>query len=102
MATASFRHFAPASRIFYGEDCLAHLPGELSRIGARRAVVFCGRTLAQAAPGLATIQASLGSLYAGVFAGVVEQPPLAAVDAGVDALRDMRPRTFTNASRQPA
>jgi len=69
---------------------LAHLPGELSRIGARRAVVFCGRTLAQAAPGLATIEASLGSLYAGVFAGVVEQTPLATVEAGVDALREMK------------
>lgn len=90
MATRSFRHFAPASRLFYGDDCLTHLPAELSRLGARRAVVFCGRTLAQATPGLATIQASLGSLYAGVFAGVVEQTPLAAVDAGVDALRDMQ------------
>ena len=69
---------------------MAHLPGELSRIGARRAVVFCGRTLAQAAPGLATIEASLGSLYAGVFAGVVEQTPLATVEAGVDALREMK------------
>jgi alcohol dehydrogenase class IV len=90
VATGSFRHFAPASRIFYGEDCLTHLPAELTRIGARRAVVFCGRTLAQATPGLATIQAALGPLYAGVFAGVVEQTPLGPGAAGADALRDMQ------------
>ena len=90
MATESFRHFAPASRIFYGEESLAQLPTELSRLGAQRAVVFCGRTLAQATPGLATIQAALGPLYVGVFAGVVEQTPLAAVKAGVDALREMQ------------
>ena len=80
MANASFRHFAPASRIFYGDDCLKHLPAELARFGATRAVVFCGRTLARATPGLSTIQAALGPLCAGVFAGVVEQSPLAAVE----------------------
>jgi alcohol dehydrogenase class IV len=87
VATASFRHLAPAYRIFYGGGCLTHLPAELARTGAQRAVVFCGRTLAQATPGLATIQKAVGSLCAGVFTGVVEQTPLAAVEAGVDALR---------------
>ena len=87
MGSASFRHFAPASRIFYGDDCLKHLPAELTRTGARRAVVFCGRTLARATPGLATIQAALGPLCAGVFAGVVEQSPLAVVEDGVEELR---------------
>ena len=87
VANASFRHLAPASRIFYGDDCLKHLPAELARVGAERAVVFCGRTLAQATPGLATVQAALGPLCAGVFAGVVEQSPLAAVEDGVEELR---------------
>jgi alcohol dehydrogenase len=87
MVNRSFRHFAPASRIFYGDDCLIHLPAELARSGAKRAVVFCGQTLARSTPGLSTIQAALGPLCSGVFAGVVEQSPLAAVEDGVEELR---------------
>ena len=87
MGNASFRHFASATRIFYGDDCLKHLPAELARVGAKRAVVFCGRTLARATPGLSTIQAALGPLCAGVFPGVVEQSPLAVVEDGVEELR---------------
>ena len=87
MATQSFRHLAPPSRVFYGADCLKHLPTELARVGVERAVVFCGRTLAQASHGLPTVQAALGSLCAGVFAGVLEQSPLAAVEEGVETLR---------------
>jgi alcohol dehydrogenase len=87
VANPSFRHFAPAFRIFYGDDCLKHLPAELARVGAKRVVVFCGRTLARATPGLSTIQAALGPLCAGTFAGVVEQSPLSAVEDGVAELR---------------
>jgi alcohol dehydrogenase class IV len=87
VAIASFRHLAPASRVFYGTDCLQHLPMELARMGAERAVVFCGRTLAHSTPGLATVQARLGPSCAGVFADVVEQSPLAVVEEGVEALR---------------
>lgn len=89
MTTRSFRHLAPPSRVFYGEDCLRHLPTELARVGAERAVVFCGRTLAQANPGLSTVQSALGPLCAGVFTGVVEQSPLAVVEDGVEALRGL-------------
>jgi alcohol dehydrogenase class IV len=87
VANASFRHLAPATRIFYGDDCLQQLPAELGRVSAKRAVVFSGRTLANATPGLGTIQAALGSLYAGAFTGVVEQSPLTTVEAGVEELR---------------
>jgi len=87
VANASFRHLAPASRIIYGDDCLKELPAELARTGAKRAVVFCGRTLARATPGLATLQAALGPLFAGAFCGVVEQSPLASVEDGVEELR---------------
>lgn len=89
MTTRSFRHLASPSRVFYGEDCLRHLPTELARLGAERAVVFCGRTLARTTPGLATVQAALGSLCAGVFTSVVEQSPLAVVEEGVEALKGL-------------
>jgi alcohol dehydrogenase class IV len=87
VALRSFRHLAPPSRVFYGDDCLEHLPGELDRVGATRAVVFCGGTLARATPGLATLEAALAGKFAGAFVGVVEQSPLAAVEAGVQQLR---------------
>ena len=89
MSTGSFRHHAPTSRVFYGDDCLKYLPAELARVGAHRAVVFCGRTLALSTPGLSTVQAALGTACAGVFTGVVEQSPLAAVEAAVEALRQL-------------
>ena len=87
MKNPSFRHLAPPSRVFFGDGCLAQLPAELARVGARRAVVFCGRTLADASPGLGSVRDALGSAFAGVFAGVVEQSPLAVVEAAVDELR---------------
>lgn len=87
MASSSFRHFATGSRVLYGDDCLGQLPAELRRTGSRRAVVFCGRTLAGSTPGLETVREALGDLYAGVFAGVAEQSPINAVEAAVAELR---------------
>jgi len=66
---------------------LEQLPAELGRVGAKRAVIFCGRTLAKSAPGATTVQSVLGSLCAGVFGEVAEQSPLASVLAGVEELR---------------
>lgn len=86
METPSFRHVTPGSRVFYGHDCLKQLPAELARVGATRAVVFSGRTLAQATPGLASIQEVLGPLCAGVFAGVRERSPLSVVESAVAEL----------------
>lgn len=82
----SFRHIAPPHRVFCGEDSLAQLPRELDRLGCRRAVVFCGRTLAGHAKGLPLVSAALGERYAGAFDGVRTHSPLPQVIAGADAL----------------
>jgi alcohol dehydrogenase class IV len=86
MPPTHFRHVEPALRLFYGADCLARVREELRRLGARRAVIFCGRSLANASPGAATVRQELGELCAGVFDQVQQHSPLSAVLAGRDAL----------------
>lgn len=83
----SFRNLSPASRLFYGAESLRRLPDELARLGCRRALVFCGRTIAHRTRGLELVRAALGDRYAGEHAGVQAHSPLPAVLAGVEALR---------------
>lgn len=82
-----FRHVAPELRIFQGEDCLALLPRELERVGSRRAVIFCGASLARTGHPLELVTAALGDRCAGVHAGVRAHSPLAAVE---DAARELK------------
>ncbi|TXC71077.1 iron-containing alcohol dehydrogenase [Sphingomonas ginsenosidivorax] len=84
----SFRHFDPGSRILYGEDCLGQLSAELRRVGAKRAVVFCGNTIARSEPGLETVRAALGEFCVGAFTGVAEQSPLPSVEAAARLLAE--------------
>jgi alcohol dehydrogenase class IV len=84
-----FRHFTPASRVYYGPDSLRQLPAELERLNCSRAVVFCGQTLAQRSDGLGVVAEALGSRYGGVFDGVKAHSPLPAVTAGAELLREL-------------
>ena len=89
-AMMSFRHVTPPFRVYYGENSLRQLPAELDRLGCRRAVIFCGQTLAQHPAGLGPVAEALGNRYAGVFAQVAAHSPLPAVLAGVEALRALQ------------
>ena len=82
-----FRHIAPPCRVYYGEDSLRQLASELDREGCRRAVVFCGRTLASHPKGLSLVSQALGERYAGAFDSVRTHSPLPQVVAGAEALR---------------
>ena len=86
----SFRHVTPPFRVYYGMDSLRQLPVELDRLGCRRAVIFCGQTLAHHPEGVALVAKALGNRYAGVFPRVTAHSPLPAVLAGVDALRELQ------------
>ncbi|MGH6861430.1 MAG: iron-containing alcohol dehydrogenase family protein [Phyllobacterium sp.] len=83
----SFHHPIPAMRIHYGCDCLLQLASDLARAGCRRAMVFCGRSLANDTNGLPRLIALLGDLYAGSFQNVQAHSPLPAVVEGAEALR---------------
>jgi alcohol dehydrogenase class IV len=87
MSLSSFRHAVPGLRVYYGNNCLDQLAAEMRRLGRRRAVIFSGRTLANADPGLRTLQAALGELCAGTFDAVGEHSPIPAVLAAVETLR---------------
>ncbi|MBS7701048.1 MULTISPECIES: iron-containing alcohol dehydrogenase family protein [unclassified Chelatococcus] len=86
----SFRHFAPATRLYYGEDSLESLRLELDRAGVKRAVIFCGRSLSRHPLGLPHVARHLGALHVGSFTDVTPHSPLPAIIAGRDMLRATR------------
>lgn len=90
MIPSPFQYTASSTRTIYGEGCVAQIASDLARAGCERAVIFSGRTLARATPGVETLRAALGGLCAGSFDGVVEHSPVTAVEAGVAALRTLR------------
>ena len=82
----SFRHIVPALRLFHGHDSLGMLGKELERAGSRRAVLFCGSSLAR--EGVADrIRAVAGERCAGVFTGVKAHSPLSVVEAAAAYLQ---------------
>lgn len=85
----SLRHVTPPLRVYCGADSLQHLAAELDRLDCRRAVVFCGQTLAHHADGVRLVSEALGDRCAGVFDGVKAHTPLPAVLAGVEVLRSL-------------
>jgi alcohol dehydrogenase class IV len=83
-----FRHLEGPLRCFAGEDCLRQLGPELQRAGGRRAIVFCGQTVAAREEVIGPVRAALGEAYAGTFDRVASHATLPAVLDGVAAMRD--------------
>jgi len=86
----SFRHTIAQLRIYQGADCLDTLGAELERTGSRRAVIFCGATLAKPGSPLDLVREALGGRLAGVYAGVKSDTPLPEVEAAIIELRRMQ------------
>jgi alcohol dehydrogenase class IV len=82
------RHTTPAFRTFCGDDALRALPRELVRLGAHRAVVMCGPSIAKYPDAMARVHEALGEHLVGQFEGVAEHSPLPAVEAARDFLAD--------------
>jgi len=85
----ALRHITPAFRVYCGADSLRQLASELDRIGARRAVVFCGQTIARHPDGLRLVASALGERYAGAFDEVKAHSPIPNVLAGAQKLREL-------------
>ena len=83
------RHVTPACRVYCGADSLQQLASELDRSNARRAVVFCGQTIARRPDGLRLVAEALGDRYAGVFDGVKAHSPVDSVLEGAKRLRTL-------------
>jgi alcohol dehydrogenase class IV len=86
-ATPSFRHVALPLRLFCGPDSLGQLGRELDRVGARRAVILCGSSLARQVELLDLARDALGERFAGIFAGVKAHSPVPAVEEAAAVLR---------------
>lgn len=82
-----FEASQPPHRLHSGSGSLGRLRQELARVGASRAVVFCGRSLAQDPRGLDEVQSALGEMCVGVFDGVQSHSPVQSVLAGAESLR---------------
>ena len=85
----SLRHVTPPFRVYAGTDSLRQLSAELDRTGARRAVAFCGRTIARHPDGLRLVAEALGERYAGAFDDVKSHSPIPNVVAGAEKLREL-------------
>ena len=83
----SFQHASPPLRVFQGPDSLRFLGRELERLGSRRAVVMCGRSMSRDDALLGQVLTVMGDRCAGVFPGVKAHSPAPAVE---DAARELR------------
>lgn len=87
MTMRSFQHASPALRVFQGPDSLRFLGRELERLGSRRAVVMCGRSLSRDGALIGQVLSVMADRFAGVFPGVKAHSPALAVE---DAARELR------------
>lgn len=83
---SSFRQTAPAARIHAGEGALGEVAKEAERLGAKRAFVICGATVARNGL-LDQVATLLGERFAGAFTQVGKESPLPAVQDCVAAAR---------------
>lgn len=83
----SFQHITPPLRLFSGPESLGQLGRELERLNSRRAVLFCGSTLARQGSPLDLVRSAMGDRCAGVFSGVRAHSPLPAVEAAARELK---------------
>lgn len=90
MQIRSFRHITPPLRLFAGDDSLRMLGRELDRVNSRKAVVFCGPSLARNTALMSLITSALGERCAGVFAGVRAHSPVPAVIEGAEQLKRLQ------------
>lgn len=81
-------HTTPEVRVFAGDHALRQLPRELERLGARRAVVVCGRSIADHTGVLDRIVEQAGGRVVGVADLVRAHSPAVAVRATADRLRE--------------
>lgn len=77
--TLSYQHVSAELRVTQGIESLAALKKELGRLGCRRAVVVCGRTIGRSAE-LELLREAIGPLLAGVSTSAREHSPVSGVE----------------------
>lgn len=87
MGIQTFQHIASPLRLFSGSDSLKHLGRELDRTNSRRAIIFCGSSLARTGALLELVRSEMGERCGGVFTGVRAHSPVPDVRAAAEALK---------------
>jgi alcohol dehydrogenase class IV len=86
----SFQHLAPPLRLFHGPESLGQLGRELDRLSSKRAVIFCGTSLARQGTLLEIVRSETGGRCAGVFTGVRAHSPVPSVVAAAEELKRLQ------------
>jgi alcohol dehydrogenase class IV len=79
--------FLPQERVIFGVGSLSRLQDEVARIGAVRALIITGNSLAIHTDVIAGVTQALGSLHAGTFAGIRQHAPGSGVTQAAEAAR---------------
>jgi len=77
-------------RILSGLGALDTLPHELARLGATRALVLCGRSVAETSGLIERLRALLGERFAGVYAGIRKDAPVSCIEAATAMAGELR------------
>ena len=91
--TAGEYHFTRIETVIYGAGKIESLGRELTRRGARRALIVTGKTLGKSKL-LDKVKASAGSALAGVFTGAAQHVPSKTVGAVGDEARRVEADTM--------
>ncbi|NYT36405.1 iron-containing alcohol dehydrogenase [Allopusillimonas soli] len=79
-----------AVRVHAGDQALSYLPYEVDRLGARRAMILCGRSVANKTELLPLLADLLGERLVGVFGKMGKDAPLPDIQAAVANARQCR------------
>jgi len=89
-AVYDFSSVNHAVRVHAGAQALSKLPSEVDRIGARRALILCGRSVASKSGLVPLLSQLLGERLVAVFGEIGKDAPLPDVQAAVECARQCR------------
>lgn len=79
--------FLPLEKVIYGAGSLTRLPGEVERLGGRRALIITGCTLATRTLLVGRGAAFLGERHIGTYAGIRQHVPESGIYEAVTLAR---------------
>lgn len=89
MSMKSFQHITPPLRLFQGAESLAQLGRELDRLNSKRALIFCGSSMARQGTLIDQVRQAMGDRCVGLFSGVRAHSPVPSVEAAAEQIRQL-------------
>jgi len=88
MPSGEFR-FPPTGIVICGQNSLDQVGRKVDEVGAKRALVVTGHTIATKTDLVDRVRRSLGSKFAGAYSGVVQHVPRHCVVEGARMAREL-------------